>query len=155
MSFYDILHICDHQHSSHILLHHNSIYIMNWDSASWHQPPPLSLYTMEYWLCNPPSLLFFFLKEKGDKSSVPITYQAKISNVRFTDSNKFSKKSHTLRHHLFFSIKVHYLNRAFRTENITKTPHQEKTEKSIATKFIVQISVWRVIHKSTAVWTGY
>lgn len=44
----------------------------------------------------------------------PKTYQAKITNIWFADSNKFPKKSHTLRHHLFFSIKMHHLNRAIR-----------------------------------------
>ena len=71
-------------------------------------------------------------KKKNKKREIqinqvcPPTYQAKISNVWFTDSNKFSKKSHTLRHHLFFSIKMHHLNIAIRIESITATSDCEE-----------------------------
>ena len=143
MSFYDILYISNHQHSCHILLHRNSIYVMNWDIALWQpqpQPPPslLNYDTMKstteigHAILAPPFKQKKKKKKKNKKREIqinqvcPPTYQAKISNVWFTDSNKFSKKSHTLRHHLFFSIKMHHLNIAIRIESITTTSHCEK-----------------------------
>lgn len=80
MSFNNILNICHHQHPSHILLQKNV------RSKSFHPGSGSHHSSIRY-----------------------IAYQAKISNIWLTNCNKLSKKGNTLRHHLFFSIKMHYL----------------------------------------------
>lgn len=98
--------------------------------------------------------------EKREQHKELTTYQAKVSYIGFTNSNKFSKQCNTLRHHFFLSIKMHDLHIDVQvpellTIHITQferdklIPHPFESPVSLSSNSVINVKM--ILHKTKRV----